>query len=82
MGAIEECLVDSLGASATGTLSLALKIDYAGNRVKAWLGNSTKIDKLDAISGCIRTKLEAEKPPAVDHENSVYIVFVTIGVGK
>ncbi len=82
MGAIEQCLLGSLGASAAGTLSLALKIDYTGSRVKAWLGNSTKIDKLDAVSGCIRTKLEGEKPPAVDHAHAVYIVFVTIDVGK
>ena len=82
MGAIEQCLVDSLGASATGTLSLALKIDYTGGRVKAWLGNSTKIEKMEAISGCIRTAMEGAKPPAVDHEHAVYIVFVTIGVGS
>lgn len=81
LGLIEQCVLDSAGSSAAGKLSLALKIDFSSGRVKAWLGNSTTVESMEAISGCLRAAFEDKTPPAIAHDYPRYIVFFTITVG-
>jgi hypothetical protein len=81
MGVIEQCVVDAAGESAKGKLSLALKLDFASGQVKAWLGNSTTVEGMEAISACLRTAFEDKSLPPMDHDYPRYIVFFTITVG-
>ncbi|MBW2261677.1 MAG: hypothetical protein JRG91_06855 [Deltaproteobacteria bacterium] len=81
LGVIERCVLDTAGESATGKLSLALKLDFSSGQVKAWLGNSTTVEGMDAISGCLRVGFEDTAPPSIDHDYPRYIVFFTITVG-
>jgi hypothetical protein len=81
LGVIERCVVDEAGQGATGKLSLALKIDFSSGQVKAWLGNSTTVEGMEAISACVRAGFEGLSPPAIDHDYPRYIVFFTITVG-
>lgn len=81
LGVIERCVIDTAGQGATGKLSLALKIDFSSGQVKAWLGNSTTVEGMEAISACVRAGFENASPPGIDHDYPRYIVFFTITVG-
>jgi hypothetical protein len=81
MGVIEQCVIDEAGQGATGKLSLALKLDFSSGQVKAWLGNSTTVEGMEAISACVRAGFESTSLPDIDHDYPRYIVFFTITAG-
>jgi hypothetical protein len=78
LGAVETCVIEGAGTSASGKLSLALRLDFAAGTVKAWLGNSTTVQEMDSISACLREAFAAKAVPAIAHDYPRYIVFFTI----
>lgn len=81
LGVIEDCVLDHAGEKASGKLSLALKLDFSGGKVKAWLGNSTTVAEMESISACLRTGFDDKVVPPLEHDHPRYIVFFTITVG-
>lgn len=80
LGLVETCVLDNAGEKAGGKLSLALKVDFGAGTVNAWLGNSTTVAGVEAISGCLRIAFAARTPPAIAHDFPRYIIFFTIDV--
>lgn len=80
LGAVETCVIEGAGSSASGKLSLALRLDFDAGTVKAWLGNSTTVQEMDSISACLREAFADKAVPAVAHDYPRYIVFFTITI--
>ncbi len=81
LGIIEKCVIDFAGKQAKGKLSLALRLDFEDSTVKAWLGNSTTVDKLEDISACLRNGFGAVPVPDIAHVHPRYIIFFNVEVG-
>jgi len=81
LGLIEGCVLDHAGESASGKLSLALKIDFNAGTVNCWLGNSTTVAEMEDVSACLRSRFEDVSLPPITHDHPRYIVFFTIETG-
>jgi hypothetical protein len=81
LGVIEKCVVDHAGKGASGKLSLALRVDFSDGSVKAWLGNSTTVEKMAEVSACLRTGFAEASVPSIGHDHARYIVFFNVDVG-
>ncbi|MFH1436145.1 MAG: hypothetical protein ABIJ56_10560 [Pseudomonadota bacterium] len=72
--------VKEYGGGSGGSLSMALKIDFAKNRYRAWLGKSSSIEGVEATSACIRQLYSGVAWESMEHSFATYIVFFNIDV--
>jgi hypothetical protein len=74
---ISACVKDFAGASP-GKISLAMKIEFAKERYRAWLGNATTIAGIEETSACLRQLYTNLPFQAMDHTFDTYLVFYSL----
>jgi len=82
MAGIAKCVSTHAGASPSGKVSLAVKIDFPNARYRAWLGTSSTIEGVEETSACIRKLFQAVPFKETDHTFASYLVIFEISVSK
>jgi hypothetical protein len=77
LAAIGACVKDFAGASP-GKISLAMKIEFAKERYRAWLGSATTISGVEETSACLRQLYTNIPFQAMDHTFDTYLVFYSL----